>query len=304
MSDHISPSSIIVGVDGSDDSDRALQWAAEQAHLERRPLVVVTAVAAGATTAANVRGITLSGVGAVYAYADDDLLAFGKEVAMDAVDTARRLRPGLEVGAHVTLGDAREVLVDLSARVYLIVLGSRGRGTVRSKILGSVSATVSRQAACPVVVCRPDGLGTHDAGVLVGADGTAESGPVVEFAFRQASLRGAPVTVLHCMWDSVAAVHGPALAPATEPGLEEQRMLLSETIAGLAEKFPEVRVELQLAHGFAAECLSAGSPRWGLIVVGRHPVDSIPRLVAGSIATSVMEQVRTTVAVVPEAKPA
>lgn len=40
------------------------------------------------------------------------------------------------------------------------------------------------------------------------------------------------------------------------------------------------------------------------IVVGRHLVDSIPRLVGGSIGTSVLEHAHTTVAVVPEAEPA
>jgi len=302
MNKHISSASIVVGVDGSEDSLRALRWAAVHAHLERRPLVVLTAVGiSGAGSAAG--AITMPGLGAMYVPTPEDLLDAGKVIAADAVATAQQLRPGLEVGAHVTWGDPREVMADLSSRVHLLVVGSRGRGAVRSKLLGSVSATVARQAACPVVVCRPPGSAAGDAGVLVGADGTAESLPVVEFAFRYASLRNLPLTALHCMWDAVAAVHGPSLAPSTEGGLEEQRMLLSETVAGLREKFPEVSVNLQLARGFADECLATGSPRWELIVVGRHPVDSIPRLVAGSIATAVVEHAHTTVVVVPEAKP-
>lgn len=94
-------------------------------------------------------------------------------------------------------GDPRGVLIGLARQAHLIVMGSRGRGTVRSMLLGSVSAAVSKYASCPVAVRRPPRGRAHTCGVVVGSDVTPESVPVVEFAFEQASLRGVPLTVLH-----------------------------------------------------------------------------------------------------------
>ena len=89
------------------------------------------------------------------------------------------------------------------------MLGSRGRGPLRTALLGSVSASVARRAHCPVVVCRPpEPEPSASIGVIVGADGRDGSQPVLEFAFAQASLRALPLTVMHCFWDVISATRG------------------------------------------------------------------------------------------------
>lgn len=300
MTNSINPNSIVVATDGSDDAHRAVQWAAEHAYRERRPLIVVTAVGSPGVPA-----VTWSGMGAGYAYQPHEMLAHGQAVADEALALAHHLRPGLEVETAVVHGDPRQALVEFSEKAHLLVLGSRGRGVFRSKVLGSVSAAVSRDAACPVVVSRPPARGSEpDRGILVGADGTVESLPVIEFAFQQASLLGLPLTVVHCVWDEIAAAHGPIMVPQQEEGLDEQRLLLSESVAGMSSKFPEVTVDLRLARGLAEECLSDDSSAWNLIVVGRHPVDTLFQLITGAVATAVIERSRTTVAVVPQSEPA
>ncbi len=171
-------------------------------------------------------------------------------------------------------------------------------------MLGSVSAAVSAQAFCPVVVCRPAAVGDTQAGVVVGADATPESLPVLEFAYRQASLRNLPLTVLHSFWDAAAAVaqyHEARGEKADWPELEDLRATLSQSVAGLAEKYPDVPVTLTLKHGFADEALSPRHGGWDMIVVGRHPLTSLGRLLTGSISTAVIERAHATVAVVPEA---
>lgn len=269
----IDPNAVVVAVDGSDSADGAIVWAASQAYLERRPLLVVT---------------TCDAV-----------------VADEAVAVAQHGHAGLDVASLVLRGDPRYRLVEISRRAYLIVMGSRGRGMVRSRLLGSVSAAVSRDAACPVVVCRPPATDVPpDRGILVGADGTLESLPVIELAFQQASLLDLPLTVTHCFWDPDRLTHEPELAAADEPGLEKYRLLLAESVAGMSSKFPEVLVDLRPERGIVEECLGDAADAWNLVVVGRHPVDSLPRYLAGSVATVVVERARTTVVVVPEQAPA
>ena len=276
VSEEIEAGSVVVAVDGSEHADRALRWAAEQAALEHRPLLVVS-------------------VG-------DDV----RSVADTAAASARRRHSELSVSCLARRGDPRETLLELSTRARLLVMGSRGRGTLKSILLGSVSAAVSANAECPVVVCRPvTGQHAHS-GVIVGADGTAASLPVIEFAYAQAALHGLPLTVLHCFWDAVVAAAGvrqtavPALASSE---VAQLRLVLAETVAGFSEKYPDVPVTLTLKHGLVDEVLSPRGHTWDLIVVGRHPRGAIDRVLAGSISTAVLERARSTVAVVPEAVP-
>jgi nucleotide-binding universal stress UspA family protein len=93
-----------------------------------------------------------------------------------------------------------------------------------------------------------------------------------------------------------------AVSRETE-GLDEPRLLLAESVSGMAAKFPDVHVEQVLARGEARQCLSADSSTWHLVVVGRHPVDSLARRLSAPVATAVVERSRTTVLVVPQAEP-
>ena len=121
---------------------------------------------------------------------------------------------------------------------------------------------------------------------------------MLELAFQHASMRGLPLTVLHSFHDVVAAVNGAQLVSAAEEFLEEERLLLAEW------GVPEVWIDLQLARGFAHECLAADSERWHLIVVGRHPTGSVSRMLSSTVANAVVERAHTTVAVVPVPAPA
>lgn len=289
----IPSASIVVAADGSPAADRAVQWAAEQAALERRRLAVVT-------VAAPVHPLAAAGVGAAYVYPTEDLLEQAGDVARSAAELALRHRPGIEVESVPLSGDPTSVLEGLSEDAHLLVLGSRGRGGVRSKALGSVGASVSRHASCPVVVARPGTDLKVKHGVLVGADATPESLPVLDFAFRQAALRSLPLTVLHSHQDALAAVGGPRIGFEGEFDLEASRLALAESVTGFGEQHPDVHATIRTAHGAAADSLAAAADRHNLVVIGRHPVASLARRVSTTTATSVLERCHTTVAVVPE----
>jgi nucleotide-binding universal stress UspA family protein len=172
---------------------------------------------------------------------------------------------------------------------------------VRSRLFGSVSAHVARTARCPLVVVRPSEPGSLKDGIVVAADASAGSTPVVEFAFQQASLHGLPLRVLHCVPDlAISAIGIGGDYVKALPDTAEPTRMLAESMAGLSEKYPDVHVTREMAHGFVEDRLAAHPRPWNLIVVGRHPVHGL-RWLAGTTAVDVLEHATSPVAVVPEA---
>lgn len=277
---------IVVGTDGSPSGERALEWAIDQALLESRPLTLAQGVDPSGSAWVDPAGV--------------DHHAVLEALHADAVVTMERAReqvarraPDLVVHEVVRMSDARLTLLELSEDAAMVVVGSRGRGPIKSLLLGSVSLAVSREALCPVVVVRPSPTEGARNGVLVGADGTERSLATVEFAYRQASLHRMPLTIMHCFWDA---------RPGTdeEPVASDVRLELAESIAGFAEKFPEVQARTELVRGMADERLVRASQLMDLVVVGAHHGGTLTTLLYGSIANAVLEHATCPVAIVPE----
>lgn len=289
---NIRTGSIVVGADGSESARAAVLWAAEQADLEGRPLDVVTAARDLVPAVAGLDATP-------YGFTNQELLDGARRIADAAATAAQAHRPGLDVAAVPVFGGAREVLADVSAGAHVLVLGSHGRGSVASKVLGSVSAALTRHAACPVVVCRPGhGHVAYD-GVLVGADGTPDSAPVLELAFAIASFRRRTLTVLHASPEMAASVVGGPAGGAHGEAAQEL-LLVAESVAGYGERYPDVDVSLRASRGAAAHVLGAIADGFEVVVVGRHPVDSPARHLAPLVSTDVLEHSHTTVVVVPQ----
>ncbi|MFE9028430.1 universal stress protein [Streptomyces iakyrus] len=294
---------VVAAVDGSDDSLRALEWAADAARRRAAPLRV-----------AHVRQ---------YAHwAQPEVLAAGPaDPRDDPVLTQVRTRlegradqPDTEyVGLE---GAAGAVLPELGATAQLLVLGSRGRGGFASLLLGSNSMAAARDAECPVVVVPRPGREVHGEApggpgprVVVGlkVDGPDEA--TLEFAFAEAARRGARL-------QAVAAYPWPA-QPWMMPGEmpppivdqdvieDETRVLADGFLAPYRERHPDVPIQLIPAAGDAAGYLVAASRDADLVVVGRHRRRLLsPVRMMGSVTHAVLLHAASPVAVVPPASSA
>jgi nucleotide-binding universal stress UspA family protein len=141
-------SGITVGVDGSDNSERALEWAMREAALRHADLTVV-AVHEVASNHWTGRPLVLP-----EDRADEDK---ARKAAEDRV-AALAGRLGDSQPASVTVravsGIATRQLIEESQGADLLVVGSRGGGGFARLLMGSVSSQVVHHAACPVVVVR------------------------------------------------------------------------------------------------------------------------------------------------------
>jgi nucleotide-binding universal stress UspA family protein len=140
---HDGPSSprIVVGIDDSKASNAALEWAIDEADLRRAELTVVH--------------------GWSYPYGLDSPAATVRDVmrvdaacALDRAVERANSRGGARVDGRLIEGNAAESIIEAAEGADLIVVGSRGRGGLRSLLLGSVSSAVIHHTHCPTVVVR------------------------------------------------------------------------------------------------------------------------------------------------------
>jgi len=133
---------IVVGLDGSSDSDAALEWAVAEAEHTGRHLLLVHALSISESLAL----IPFSLVGF------PDAASYGVHVLQRAADRCHR--SGVAASTRLLEGSPADVLVAISEGAAMLVAGARGRGQAATMLLGSVSQDCARRGRCPVVVVK------------------------------------------------------------------------------------------------------------------------------------------------------
>jgi nucleotide-binding universal stress UspA family protein len=138
---------IVLGFDGSECAERALDWAIDEAKLRGTRLRVVTAW--------HVPALIYGAPGFVPVVAaplDEAARDWANRVASGAAERARD--QGIEAESIAPEGQAADALIDASERASLLVVGSRGHGGFAGLLLGSVGQQCAHHAACPLVILR------------------------------------------------------------------------------------------------------------------------------------------------------
>ena len=144
---------IMVGVDGSEGSQRALRWAADEAALRGDELEAILVYHPPRLPSYYAAFAVEAGVPPV----TDEEEAAAREQATHALESALeaitdRTRRASVIRTVVAEYNIAEALIRLSKEADLLVLGSRGLGGFRGLMLGSVSTKAVQHAECPVVV--------------------------------------------------------------------------------------------------------------------------------------------------------
>lgn len=143
---------IIVGIDGSGHSQRALEWAMREAAVWHKPLTVLT-----------VHQVVVGYYGHPVEYPGDAALADKAQAAAQAETDKVLATLGSSAPESVTVkavnGIPAEELINASADADLLVLASRGSGGFPRLLMGSVSSQVTHHAHCPVVIIPPEKRG-------------------------------------------------------------------------------------------------------------------------------------------------
>ena len=135
---------IVVGVDGSDQSRAAMDWAVEESRLRAGEIQALTAWS--------------------FPYVSDsmgtawDYEIFQKDAqAILEAELERVQDRGVAIAGRIVEGNPASALIDASREADLVVVGSRGHGGFTGMLLGSVSHQTIHHAHCPVLVIREPG---------------------------------------------------------------------------------------------------------------------------------------------------
>ncbi|MFI5797889.1 universal stress protein [Streptomyces sp. NPDC051677] len=285
---------LVLGIDGSDASLTAVDWAVDEAARHGLPLRLVHASRWERYERA-VPSTSLS-------RPSERVLV--EDLVASAAERAGRRSPDLKITTDIVPDDPVDTLLREGDDAFALVTGARGHGELVGLLLGSVSLTVAARAHCPVIVVRGDkaGLaGSHER-ILLGAGEPVTGAEAVRFAFREAEARGCTLDVVRA-WRCPAheSVDDPALADASVRRHEERASALLDTLLrdALADH-PAVRVRRVTAEGPAHRVLVRRTAAADLVVVGACRRHGHLGLQLGRVSHALLHHAYCPVAVVPQ----
>jgi nucleotide-binding universal stress UspA family protein len=282
--------SVLIGVDGSEDSRTALRWASATARALGLPLRAMWAWHYPNDAIVSIGRIDLPTPARADGLIEEQLRHLLDDVlGEDARDV------GVEVGRGPGAAALLRAAEDGTA---MLVVGSRGLGGFKGLLLGSVSRQLCEHAPCPVTVVRrvapdrPAQLRT----VVVGTDGSPAATHAMRFAGDLASRVGAALVVAN------ATGPGDVLHPRdVDPHVDRdvRRELVEEWCAPL--RADGVTCQVAVVEGDARTALLELADDRGadLLVVGSRGHGPVARLLIGSVASSLTHHSHLPVTIVP-----
>lgn len=285
---------IVVGVDESAASERALDRGLVEAEQTGRRVRLVHAWSPGVV------------LGAPPGFAPLDPVARRRMAGHAQRVVDRVLAKGLSrrtsdrpvtVCAQAEVGDPGRELVIASADAALLVVGGKGRGSLASAVVGSATGYAVHHAACPVMVVPADGPpADRFRQVVVGLDGAACSRSALTWALGAADRSRCPLLVVHC-WTGDRL--RPGLPDHAVSGTQDAAARwLEHQVAQLVPPEARGHVRSAVVHGVAARELLEQTGPDDLLVVGSRGNGGLSSLLLGSTATQCVQQAGSSVVVV------
>jgi nucleotide-binding universal stress UspA family protein len=279
---------VVAGVDGSEESLCAVEWAALEAQRHRAPLRIVAAPALLPRMRAHPQGQETVAA---------RLQGESCRALDEAITRAREVASGLLIDVDLLTGPPALAVTQSGSGALMLVVGARGSGGFAAMMLGSVSRYAAMQASCPVVVVREETSAVHRE-VVVGIRDPNDTAGTLAYAFDEAALRGATLVAVHSWNCSRSALSDHPGGQDAVRIASEAEVNLSEVLRAWRDKYPAVPVWQDVMHDHPAHVLVSYSSRADLVVIGRHDTPgSHPAI--GGIQHALLNHGRGPIAIVP-----
>lgn len=285
------PEKILLATDGSADADRATEAAADLAKRAGAELHVVH--------------VWHDVPGFAHDFVKRELERQGQEI-LDAQVEKIQATGATVAGAHLRGGRTSNEVIALSEEIEagLLIVGSRGLGTVKRILMGSQSEEIVHHARVPVLVLRAADDVWPPERLVIGDDLSDDARRAGELAAGIGALYGSKALLLFAHPDLPEVPPGSARA-TVQDNLTDMRGRDEEALkrrAGELEAILGSRPETELSGDYPATVLleAAGrEPRPALVAVGSRGLASITRTRLGSVSTKVVTASRGPVLVSP-----
>ncbi|MDX6352090.1 MAG: hypothetical protein QOF84_6880 [Streptomyces sp.] len=280
---------IVVGVDPDPSKRMALTWAADEADRRHLPLHLVHAQ--GRPTG----GYRSTEVRPSWEEWNRALHTSGERTLSDAVAFVEDRHPDVEVSGLLAEGDPAWVLREQARGAAAVVLGSRLLSAMEELYTStSIALPVIAHATCPVVVVRgPEDATQHPPSFVVGVDGSRHSAAAVDYAFEEATLRGAALRALY-VW------HPHLLGLTDEQAAQQEcQRLLSETVAGRKAAHPDVELHQEVVRGHPVQVLTEAAEHALGLIVGTRGLGGFTGILLGSVSQGVLHHAQCPVITIP-----
>ncbi|MFI6010047.1 universal stress protein [Streptomyces sp. NPDC051243] len=285
---------LVVGVDGSDSSLLAVDWAVDEAARHGLPLRLLHAS----------RWERYERSRPSLSTDRPAEEAMVQHIIASCTERARLRNPEVKASGEVLPDDAVSMLLAAGHEAFALVTGSRGRGAITGLLLGSVSLAAAARAVCPVIVVRGSerNLQGSFGRVVVGVGDSTSGDGAVRFAAHEAKARGCALTAVRA-WRSPAQEHAdqPLIADDASGANEEQASdRLTDALRETVREHPEVEVHRRPVEGPAHRVLLEASAEADLIVVGALRRHGHFGLQLGRVAHTLLHHSECPVAVIPQ----
>jgi nucleotide-binding universal stress UspA family protein len=276
-------SHVLVGYDGTSESERALRWAVVEARLRRLPLTVCHAWRwPYPISHIDYEGVTI-------------VRRMGEHLLDHGVALARELGPGLKVRKRLETGSPYEALLNQGRDAELIVVGSH---LPQEMPVGSTALRVPAKAGRPVAVVRS--AAPRDGLVVVGVDGSAGADAALAFGFEEAALHDWRLRAVYGCWEPGAAPDGDLSLFGDEDMLRHVcGSVLERAVAPWLVKYPFVRAKTSLVLKSPREALLEAAEDATLTVVGARGTGVVDTLTLGATSDALLKHAPCTITVVP-----
>ncbi|WP_330342414.1 universal stress protein [Streptomyces sp. NBC_00557] len=285
---------LVVGVDGSDSSLAAVDWAVDEAARHGLPLHLVHASL----------WERYEGVQPSFSTDRPAEEVMAEHIVASCVERAQRRNPGVKVSGEALPEDAVSALLRTAPEAFALVTGSRGRGEIAGMLLGSVSLAVAARAVCPVVVIRgaEDNRRGAYGRVVVGVGDASGGTGAVRFAVREAEVRGCALTAVRAWRNPSQEPVDHMLIADDAARLREERAAtsLEDALREVVREHPEADVRRKAVEGAAHRILLQESGEADLIVVGAQRRHGHFGLQLGRVGHTLLHHSDCPVAVVPQ----
>jgi len=278
--------SVVVGVDGSDESLAALNWATLTADLHGARLTVVAAHPVPPEAGPGMTNLI------------EDAREHARHAARAARERLRGWRPGgRDVETLVLPGNAARVLAQLSSNDDIVVVGRRGLGAFDRALLGSTSSALAAAAPGTVAVV-PAGAATDDPRRIRVGVGAVDEPDVLGTAFAEADARGCSLEVLHVAGTDPISSALLDMDPVAASWQEAAVDGLADRLARWSDKYPEVTYTVVTRRGDPVASLLHGLNQNDILVVGGHSHSVITGRLLRNVPDAVVRGARCPVLVV------